>query len=177
MTTIQVMPYDPSRWSDLWAIRYAQLAEHGIVFANPVAPPIDGPFTDDDPEYDYYRMQDIYLSGAGNFWLAYLDNAPAGHIGAQDINCQIELRRMFVAAPYRRLGVGSALVSTLIEHAAGHFVDYIELWTESQGVGEQLYRHSGFTIVPEPSSAFTDVLAQTRYAPGQNEVRMQLRVA
>jgi GNAT superfamily N-acetyltransferase len=173
MSTVHICPYEPSRWSDLWTIRFVQLAEHGIVFANPVAPPIDGSFTDDDPEYDYYRMQDIYLRGVGNFWLAYLDNAPVGHVGAQDINGQIELRRMFVAALYRRRGMGSALVRALIGHAAFHHVDYIELWTESHGVGEQLYRHLGFTIVPEPSSAFTDVLAQTRYAPGQNEVRMQ----
>jgi GNAT superfamily N-acetyltransferase len=175
MTSVQIHPYETSRWGDLWAVRFNQLAEHGIILP-PVVPPIDEPFADGDPEYDYYCMQDMYLRGVGNFWLAFLDDVPVGHIGAQDIDGQIELRRMFVDARYRRRGIGSALVNALIEHAMRQHVDCIELWTASHGVGEQLYRHLGFKVVPEPSSAFANVTAQTRYVPGQNEVRMQLRV-
>jgi GNAT superfamily N-acetyltransferase len=155
-------------------VRFAQLAEHGIVFANPTVPPINERAYGDDPEYDFHRIQETYLCGAGNFWLAYLDKAPIGYVGAQDVNGQIELRRMFVAEPYRRRGVGSALVTTLIQHAAQHHVSLIELWTQSHGVGEQLYRRLGFEVVSMPSAAFEDVLSQTRYVPKLDEVRMQL---
>lgn len=174
MSNIYIHAYTPSRWPDLWALRFTQLAEHGIVLDNPSVPAIDEPSNIGDPEYDYHHIQDIYLCGNGNFWLAYLDEKPIGHIGAQDINGQIELRRMYVAAAYRRQGAGGALVQTLIQHAVDHHVSLIELWTQWRGVGEQLYARFGFEVVPAPSNAFADVVALTHFVPGQDEVRMRL---
>ena len=177
MSNTQIHAYTPSCWPDLWALRFIQLAEHGVVFDNPTVPAIDEPSNIGDPEYDYHHIQNTYLCGAGNFWLAYLGETPIGHIGAQDVNGQIELRRMFVAAPYRRRGVGSTLVYTLIQHAADHHVGIIELWTQSHGVGERLYTSLGFEVVTGPSDAFADVVAQTHYVSGDDEVRMRLRVS
>jgi GNAT superfamily N-acetyltransferase len=174
MSRIQVNPYAPSRWPDLWALRFTQLAEHGIVFDNPTVPAIDEPSAVGDPEYDYHHIHEIYLCGKGNFWLAYLDETPIGHIGAQDINGQIELRRMFVAGSYRRQGAGSALVKALIQHAANHHVSLIELWTQSHGVGERLYARFGFEVVPALAPAFADVVALTHFEPDADEVRMRL---
>ena len=65
---------------------------------------------------DMERINVAYLTGRGNFWIAWIDDQPVGHVGAQDYGDFIELRRMYVRKEFRRLGIGSALVQALIDH-------------------------------------------------------------
>jgi GNAT superfamily N-acetyltransferase len=140
----------------LWELRRHQLAEYDILIDEEPGPP--------DPsspyEQDYHRMEEVYLSGAGGFWIAWLGATPAGHIGAQDLGetpgagTGIELRRMYVRADLRRRGVGTRLVQTLIDHCAARQVQAIELWTVHDGPGRLLYSRLGFRVVPAPGPEF-----------------------
>jgi N-acetylglutamate synthase-like GNAT family acetyltransferase len=69
---------------------------------------------------DQPDLQDIpgyYQQGAGNFWVAIIDNTLIGTIALSDIgNQQGALRKMFVHKDYRgkNYGVAQALLNTLL---------------------------------------------------------------
>jgi len=72
---------------------------------------------------DQPDLQDItgyYQQGAGNFWVAVIDNTVIGTISLSDIgNQQGALRKMFVHKDYRgkAYGVAQALLNTLLAWA------------------------------------------------------------
>ena len=59
-------------------------------------------------EADQPDLADIaafYQSGTGGFWVARADDEVVGTVGLKDIGSgQTALRKMFVAAPFRRVG-------------------------------------------------------------------------
>jgi len=72
----------------LWQLRKHQLAEDGIIVDTlPDQPDLSSPY-----EEDYHRIDQVYLKARGNFWIAWIDDLPLGHIGAQDKGDYIELR-------------------------------------------------------------------------------------
>jgi len=163
---VQVRAFTWAQWPALWALRHAQLAEQGIrITADlPAAPDLDSPY-----EADYHRLDQVYLSGAGGFWIAWAEGAPVGHVGAQDLGGgAIELRRMYVRAEYRRQGIGSLLVRTLIAHCADRGATAIELWTAPGGPGRALYEKLGFRRVASPGREFGAI------QPNDSEIRMRL---
>jgi len=167
MTTLQIKAFEWQCWDALWQLRAHQLAEHGIVVSSPVSEPdLSSPY-----ERDYHRIEQVYLQGAGNFWIAWLGDTPVGHVGAQDLGGAVELRRMYVRADLRRRGVGTRLVRTLIEHCVAQSVRAIELWTAQNGPGRWLYERLGFRLVAEPGVAFKDV----PLSPGEIRMRLDLR--
>jgi hypothetical protein len=89
---IQTEFFDWQGWSALWKLRSHQLAERGIV----VTVPPDRPDLCSPYERDYHRMDQVYLTGSGGFWIAWKGATPVGHIGAQDTGSVVELRRMYV---------------------------------------------------------------------------------
>jgi GNAT superfamily N-acetyltransferase len=165
------------RWQDwpaLCEIRRRQLAEGGILLdrEEPLPPP--------DPntpvgayEWDYHRMAEIYLSGAGGFWLAWRGEAALGRVGAQDLGGVAELRHMYVLPEYRRQGVGARLVEALIAHCAARGVRAIELWTAADGPGRRLYARCGFFPTAGLGGEFAQVEARTGRAPNPDEIRMR----
>jgi GNAT superfamily N-acetyltransferase len=169
-----ITPYVPPDWADLWTIRFAQLQDAGVVIPTPTAPDPAQPVDAGAPEWDFHHIQQVYLSGRGNFWLARVWGQPIGYVGAQDIGGVIELRRMYVQAAYRRQGVGTALVRTLVDYSAAQGAAAIELWTHADGAGLRLYGTLGFHCVVGPGAEFADVRTRTRYAPQAGEVRMRL---
>lgn len=167
-------PFTPEDWSALWQVRWAHLAEYGL--------PIDTANLPSDPqansqehEWDLHHMDAVYLSGAGGFWLAWQTETPLGYVGAQDIGEAIELRRMYVQSGYRRQGIGSALVRQLIAHSQHQEqVHSIELWTQANGPGQQLYQTLGFRVVSASGQEYQDVVSKTGFMPGAEEIRMRL---
>ena len=150
--TLVVKPYQSVDWPALWQLRACQLAEGGIMVdaidAVPSFPDLNSPY-----ERDYHRMEQVYLSGRGKFWIAWSMGNPVGHIGAQDMGDFIELRRMYVREEYRRQGIGSQLLHALIEHSSHHCVRLIKLWTDPGGPGRLVYKKMGFCEVEEPGKA------------------------
>jgi len=173
---IVVIPFTWEHWPTLWAVRRAQLAEHGILLGpdSTPEPPRPGVKMRDEHEWDYYHMDQVYLRGAGNFWLAWYGECPSGHVGGQDVGGAIELRRMYVVANYRRRGVGTKLVMALIAHSRAQGIGAIELWTAGDGPGRHLYRALGFRETGGPGAEFRDIAGRTRYTPDPEEIRMRL---
>lgn len=154
-------------WNALWLIRSQQLAEAGIQLdVPPERPDHTSPY-----EQDYHRIDQVYLSGAGNFWLAWCQRIPVGHIGAQAFGDVVELRRLYVIPEHRRHGAGAALVRTLVAHCAAQKVRAIELWTAEGGPGRWLYEKLDFRIVGEPGREFRII----NHPP--DEIRMRLDLA
>lgn len=108
----------------------------------PEKPNLSSPY-----EKDYHRIDQVYLAARGNFWIAWMDDLPVGHIGAEDKGDYIELRRMYVRAEYRRRGIGTLLVQALIKHCIEQRVSIVKLWTAEDGPGRFLYEKCGFRQV------------------------------
>jgi GNAT superfamily N-acetyltransferase len=121
----------------------------------------------------HHKLDFVYLRGAGGFWLAWDEDLPVGHIGAQDLGGVVELRRMYVRPEYRRRGVGSLLVQALIGYCAARGVAAIELWTGADDLGRKLYEKHRFQVVEGPGPGFEEVVERTGYVPGEDEVRMR----
>ena len=123
---VVVKPYQSVNWPTLWQLRANQLAEQGItVDANdivPSCPDLNSPY-----KHDYHRIEQVYLSGKGNFWISWITAQPVGHIGAQDFGDDIELRRLHVRNAFRSVGIGTQLVSALLAHSRAHDVRLIKL--------------------------------------------------
>jgi GNAT superfamily N-acetyltransferase len=171
-----IKPFAWDDWPALWAIRFSHLAEHGIQVDPTEIPERPQPGTGDEHEWDFHHFNQVYLCGAGNFWLAWYNSLPIGYVGGQDVGSAIELRRMYVNAAYRRRGVGTALVCVLITHCRLHAIAVVELWTAAGGPGRRLYRSLGFRETEGPGGEFQEIAALTRYTPGTGEIRMRLDV-
>jgi GNAT superfamily N-acetyltransferase len=142
-TEVLILPFRWEDWEALRQLRDHQLQELGISpDPNPNQSDLSSPY-----EQDYHRLDQVYQKDNGNFWIARLGKFPVGHIGAQDMETHIELRRMYVRKEYRRLGVGTQLVQTLIDHCCANNVNVIELWTDAQGPGRFLYEKLGICEV------------------------------
>lgn len=168
-----VRPFAWPDWGALWRLRAHQLAEHGIV-VDPGTPP-GGPqhVGRDDAEWDFHHMADVYLAGAGGFWLAWEGQTPIGYVGAQGRDAVVELRRMYVRANYRRRGAATSLVRALLDHCRAHGVAAVELWTACDGARRAFYETLGFRVVLRPDAELPDLIAVTNYTPGDDEVRMR----
>lgn len=169
--SLTIQPFTWDTWPDLWQLRIAQLAEHGVHIDPTPAPP--DPASPYEP--DLHHIDEVYLTNAGNFWLAWWDEVPVGQVGAQDIGGAIELRRMYVRAEYRRRGIGARLIEALIAHCHCQNMTTIELWTENDGLGQPLYEKFGFVVVDEQGHLYQQSVAP--YRSFLNQIRMRLTLA
>ena len=173
---ITVTPFTRREWIALWTVRLMQLAEHGIQIDPATLPDHPQLGTDHPHEWDFHHLDQVYLRGAGHFWIARCAAQPIGYIGGQDLGGAIELRRMSVNAFYRRRGIGSTLVQALIDRSRAYAIPAIELWTAAEGSGRQLYQTFGFQVTAGPGTEFADVIGRTRYTPSDDEIRMRLEL-
>jgi GNAT superfamily N-acetyltransferase len=165
---VTVRHFEWKDWVPLNQLFIAQLAEHGITL-DPDDIPQEPEDTDpDSPEWDLDHIDQVYLRGAGGFWLAWCGDTPAGRVGAQDLGGVVELRRMHVVSAYRRRGIGTCLVQAMIDHCAAGGVRAIELWTAKEGPGRFLYGKLGFRPVDEKGPGFEDAMDRP------DEMRMRL---
>ena len=171
---LAILPFAWNHWRALWELRHHQLAEVGIIIPPEEIPEQPQDVGRDDYEWDYHHIAEVYLRGAGGFWLAWWENIPVGHIAGQDFGGAIELRRMYVRAEYRRRGIGGYLVQALIDHCQFHSIKAVELWTGKDDVGRRLYERMSFKITGRPGKEYPDLLLQTNYIPGKDEIRMRL---
>ncbi len=91
---------------------------------------IGGKLADNDTGYDIDDIPGCYLRHACNhFWVAQLrDGKIVGMIGVQQHDAGVgEIRRLRVAAGFRRRGIGSALIRTALQFCQEHQYIKIEL--------------------------------------------------
>jgi GNAT superfamily N-acetyltransferase len=174
-TPYLIKPFQWQDWYAMWQLVAFQLAESGIIVDTIQGPPdFNIPYDETDPRYpemDMGRIDEAYLKARGNFWIAWMDDQPLGHVGAQDYGDFIELRRMYVRKEFRQRGIGTLLVKTLIEHCVENNVGIIELWTAGDGLGRPLYEKLGFRKIEAMGG-------EPEYAKrGSHEIRMRLVLA
>ena len=169
--SILVRPFEWKDWEAMWQLRGWQLAESGIFVDGPIPPPdFDLVYDETNPdvhEMDLERIDEAYLKARGNFWIAWLEDQPVGFVGAQDKSDYVELRQMYVRQEFRRLGIGSLLVTALIEHCRGQKVGLVKLWTAKGGPGRYLYARLGFRQVELEGDELNHSFA------ARGEIRMQ----
>lgn len=173
---LPVRPFAWQDWRALWQLRYAQLAEDGIHVDPREMPEAPQDTPRGSYEWDIDHMEQIYLSGAGGFWLAWQGETAVGMVGAQDLGGVVELRRMHVRRDCRRRGVGRQLVQALIDHCRDRGASAIELWTALDGPGRSLYSRLGFRPVSAPGPGYEDVDDATGRSPSASEIRMRLEM-
>ena len=159
----------------MWELNGYHLAEHGIIENDYVqgSPDFNLPYDESNskyPEMDMERIDEAYLRGRGNFWIARLDNQPVGYVGAQDKGDFVELRRMYVRIEYRRRGIGTLLVQALLKHCKGQEVCIVKLWTAEKGPGRFLYEKLDFRQVE-----LVDDELDNKYG-SRDEIRMCLEL-
>jgi GNAT superfamily N-acetyltransferase len=172
---IEIKPFSWEDWYAMWQVQAHHLAEGGIRIDLSAQGPPDFTLVYDEtnpnyPEMDMERIDEAYLKGRGNFWLAWVDGQAVGFVGAQDMGDYVELRRMYVWDEYRRLGIASLLVQALIAHCRQQQVAAVRLWTESAGPGRFLYAKLGFRQVELEGSELSHFRAL------QGEIRMRLNL-
>ena len=111
---------------------------------------------------DQPDLQDIpgyYQQGAGNFWVAIIDNTVIGTIALSDIgNKQGALRKMFVHKDYRGkdYGVAQALLNILLSWAREKELQEIFLGTTDKfHAAHRFYEKNHFQQVPVDSLPVT----------------------
>ncbi len=172
---IVIKPFEWEDWYAMWQVQADHLAEGDIIVDVSEQGPPDFDLVYDEtnpkyPEMDMERIDEAYLKGRGNFWLAWADGQPVGFVGAQDMGDFVELRRMYVRDPFRRLGIGSKLVQALIEHCRKQEVGVVKLWTDDEGPGRFLYARLGFRQVELEG----DELSHFRALHGEIRMRLDL---
>lgn len=116
---------------------------------------------------DLSDIDGFYRAGPGGFWVAEANGRIVGTIALKDIGTgQGALRKMFVAASHRGLGVADALLQTLVAHAADNGFHAILLGTTDRFVAaHRFYEKNGFTAiaVEDLPQAFPRMTLDTRF--------------
>lgn len=109
----------------------------------------------DGVDADLPRLASSLREGGGTGWGVVDGTDVVGCVGLSpsrlDAVPAVELKRLYVAAPHRRRGVGRALVRRVEEVAATeHGVGVVELWTDTRFIdAHMLYDALGYVRRPE----------------------------
>ncbi len=105
---------------------------------------------------DIFDIPAHYSKGASRFWLAIDDNNVVGTIAIIDCGRNRGfLRRMYVAKRFRRKGIGTKLLATLLRYAKKHHYKRIFLWTDEEMKDAiKMYEKEGFEKINAPPKDF-----------------------
>lgn len=131
-------------WSDAdglaaWRVVKAVFDEYGFIL--------------DAMDYDL-DLRDIpgqYLRRGGQFWVAEVDGEVVGTVGVRPSAPDVaELRRLYLLAERRGLGLGRRLIEIVIDWARSHGYPTVELWSDVLFErAHVLYEAAGFERVGE----------------------------
>lgn len=103
-----------------------------------------------------------YAGPSGALLLGMIDDRPAGCVALRDLGEGVcEMKRLYVAPPYRRHGLGRALLEAVLDHAKayGHRRMVLDTIPE-MAVALGMYRSLGFTEIdpywesPDPRTVY-----------------------
>lgn len=118
---------------------------------------------------DLSDIPTFYQQGAGDFWLATVDDRVVGCIGLKDIGeQQAALRKMFVAEDWRgrEHGVANSLLQTLLAHARERQLRDVWLGTTAKFLAaHRFYEKHGFSEVAQAAlpAAFPVMKVDTKF--------------
>ncbi|RPI47578.1 MAG: N-acetyltransferase [Betaproteobacteria bacterium] len=122
-----------------------------------------------DAQPDLENIPEFYQRGAGNFWVAVIDEQVVGTVGLLDIgNNQSALRKMFVKAAYRgpEHGVAKGLLAQLLAWCRMHQVREVYLGTTAKFLAaHRFYEKNGFfeIVREELPSSFPVMVVDTKF--------------
>jgi RimJ/RimL family protein N-acetyltransferase len=122
---------------------------------------------DDQP--DLSSIPEFYQTGAGNFWVAVVDDEVVGTLGLRDIgDGDVALRKMFVAPTFRGEPhrVAQRLLSAALAWAAEKNSRNIFLGTTSRFLAaHRFYEKNGFELVARETlpETFPVMVVDTRF--------------
>ena len=148
---ITVVELEPDDWPEWRTLRLEALRAEPAAFSSTYAESLAQP-----DEYWRQRLRDERRL----HFMARVDDRTAGmvgcHLGSDEGDPRLaDVVGMYVARPYRRLGIGRLLLHTLIERVATFpDVTTLRLWVgETQHPARRLYEAIGFRVVglePDP---------------------------
>jgi len=107
---------------------------------------IDRYFNEGEFEQELAGLPGKYAQPQGSLLLASHQEKPAGCVALRDLGSGVcEMKRMYVPAEFRGLGIGRALVERVVEDAkmAGYWLMRLDT-SKRQSEAMQLYERSGF---------------------------------
>ncbi|GLQ33583.1 GNAT family N-acetyltransferase [Litoribrevibacter albus] len=122
---------------------------------------------DDQP--DLMNIQDFYITGKGNFWVAVDNDHVVGTISLLDIGDDtVALRKMFVAESHRgkEKGVANQLLNTAFDWAEANQLKAIYLGTTSKFLAaHRFYEKNGFSEILKSAlpEAFPIMTVDTKF--------------
>jgi GNAT superfamily N-acetyltransferase len=138
-------------------IRRAQQPADFVVAASLFQAYADGvgqPECFEDLEAELRQLSLRYSRPSGELFLAFHEGIPAGCCAFRsrpdtDHTNACELRRLYVCAPFRRLGLGHLLVATVMDAArvSGYSCMLLDTLTEMEAA-RALYEEIGFVEIP-----------------------------
>jgi GNAT superfamily N-acetyltransferase len=120
---------------------------------------IDRYFNEAEFEQELAGLPGKYAPPKGSLLIAYHDGQPAGCVALRDLGEGVcEMKRMFVPATFRGLGIGRALADRIVADArtAGYRLMRLDT-SKRQDEAMQLYERSGFRRIA-PYYALSDDL-------------------
>lgn len=101
-------------------------------------------------EEELLNLKEVYSLPKSCIRVAYCGNLPVGCVGLKSINeTNCEMKRLYVKAEYRNLGIGKELIESIIKTAKelGYKCLSLETIPEIMGSAIRLYRECGFKEV------------------------------
>lgn len=134
---------------DVRALMHAFVAWHRARHAQDLAL-IDRYFDARAFEAELAGLPGKYARPEGRLLIAYHRGAPAGCVALRDLGEGVcEMKRMFVPAEFRGLGIGRALAERIIAEAGAAGYRRMRLDTSKrQSEAMRLYETTGFTRIP-----------------------------
>ncbi len=130
-----------------------------------------------DSQPDLNAIEAFYVVPGGIFFIAKDSQGNvAGFVGLKYVSPgQAELKRLAVLPEYRRQGLGTQLVRSLIAWATDQGFETIHLWTGRTERARPIYEKCGFTVVAfrQKDQAWLMTLDLRASSPSQTDSRLR----
>jgi putative acetyltransferase len=97
------------------------------------------------------RVASHFAAAGGRAWVAEADGV-VGSVGCRPGSDRsgLELQMLYVAAPWRRRGIGTGFVAAVETEARRRHGAFVELWSDTRFTdAHRLYRSLGYVQLPE----------------------------
>jgi putative acetyltransferase len=113
----------------------------------------DGCVLDTEHEMPHLlRVASHFAAAGGRAWVAEADGVVVASVGCRPApgRAGLELQMLYVAAPWRRRGIGAGFVGLVEAEARRRAVTLVELWSDTRFTdAHRLYRSLGYEQLPE----------------------------
>jgi putative acetyltransferase len=98
------------------------------------------------------RVASHFAATGGRVWVAEAGGVVVGSVGCRPLSAPrgLELQMLYVAAPWRRRGLGAGFVAMVENEARRRAATFVELWSDTRFTdAHRLYLSLGYEQLPE----------------------------